>query len=332
MSRSVVYQNYKLSTGRQTQYYQFINKKWIKMKNRNVPIFPRFILNLMLYRHTPDPEQKLQGHAGDVYEHSVWTQQHIKLWFQQQNLKNQSHSIRLNRDVLKHLDMTQTLIAAFLHDIGKAGDCIYDVYDPTKDARTTHQIRGAEMLLGKTPFFTFCPSKSQFITPIEWKEIFSQLDPQKQDPKRFTNKYIREVAFAVYMHWEFGRLNIGAADNIVITRKVLKRRVEKYLQVFQKGLRFCNLTRTKRNHSIFNQRLYLLRLCLAVSTADIAGSNRIRLKSLSDPDIPNVVYPNHHDNWKRFKLDVKAGLYQRLLIRTLKQQMTLTSKPNINPI
>lgn len=83
---------------------------------------------------------KASGHAGDLYEHSVWTSQVIKEWFK----KNDSWTVGLNN----HKDKYLAILAGILHDIGKAGDLQYFYLTKLNHAKT-----GFEYLTNKKNYY-----------------------------------------------------------------------------------------------------------------------------------------------------------------------------------
>lgn len=205
-----------------------------------------------------------QSHAGDLLQHSQWTAYQIKKWSEEKSA------------ILEGVDLNTAIVAAFFHDIGKGGDCIFDMYSAEKynsKGDRSHPINCGDILMGTSKFFICDGTKKgdEINIPKLIKDNFPDLD-------------INKLALAAYMHWEFGEINRAKTDAEVVTA------AEAYLKKFKDSVSKVGL---KAN-------LELLKLCIAVSCADIAGSSNKRVSRMEG--VLDPVYLAR-DNWVEFGMD-----------------------------
>jgi len=203
-----------------------------------------------------------QAHAGNLFEHSQWTTYQIQQW--------------ADTKILDGVDLNTALVSAFAHDLGKGGDCIYDMYSDTKynkQGDRSHPTNCGDVLAGTAKFFA-CNGATKG----------AQIDVRKTISEAFPKVNINEVALAAYMHWELGTINAAKTD------AEKDAAVKNYLRNFKNYVSIVNLKPSKK----------LLRLCLAVSCADIAGSNPVRVSKM-DGAAPSVYHAK--DPWTLFSMD-----------------------------
>lgn len=219
----------------------------------------------------PAADTLCQSHGGDLIEHSQWTALQIQEWA---NAKN---------DIMTDVDVDMATVCAFFHDIGKGGDCIFDMYDNRKyDGKgdLTHPDWSGDYILGKKKF-NKCKAEGQKDGEIDVQKIILALLPEVD---------IKEVALAAYMHWEFGKVNYQYRNNANISEdenknakiEFDKKKIPNYLDTFNKYLTSVGLDKSPAD-----KKKKLLRLCLAVAAADVsAGSNkRVKHNSLALPTV-----------------------------------------------
>ncbi len=206
-----------------------------------------------------------QSHAGNLLEHSQWTAYQIKAW---------SDS---NSKIMEGVDLNTALVAAFTHDLGKGGDCIFDMYSQTKyDSKGdgVHPEYCGDLLKGKTNFHKCNGNVKGEI--IDLKSLLTEVFPGIDQ---------RKLALAAYMHWEFGRINK------YFTEPELETATNNYLTKFNESCAKVGLTPD----------ISLLRLCIAVSCADIAGSSNSRVSQIAGV-LPQIY--KARDIWVFKKMDV----------------------------
>lgn len=226
-----------------------------------------------------------QSHSGNLFEHSQWAALQILKW-------------HIDKDpIMDGLELETTLIAAFFHDIGKGGDCVYscntngfcwfdmysnDKYNKKGDA--VHPTYCSDMILGKIPFIVNCTTKET----INIKELLLKIYPDLN---------IEKIALAALMHWEFGKLNIKN-DYEEETK------INNYLDMFFNS---CQTLELDPNDE-------LLKLCIAVACADITAGTNKRLLPSVDGIIPEKEVFLGKDPFVLFGMDKKYIDYRQRLI------------------
>ena len=239
-------------------------------------------------------KQKLcQSHAGNLLQHSQWSALQILKW----GLEND--------EVMEGVDLETAIVAAFFHDIGKGGDCIstctdrmcwFDMYAEhkyDKKGELEHIVYSGDMLLGKRMFKADCDGCKSNCT-IDIRQLIQQV---------FRTVDVNQVALAAYMHYAFGELNKTAYPPKPQIPMDVK--ISAYFTEFVNACHKCDLEPT----------LGMLKLCIAVSSADItAGTNRRLL-----PDVHNIKPEDEtflsKDPWTDYEMDKKYLGYRNMLLQ-----------------
>ncbi len=196
-----------------------------------------------------------------------------------------------------------SILSAFFHDIGKGYDCIYDMYSTTKynsQGEASHPTFSGDVILGlkrlKVKSCSHCQvnhtngktsaidnhSKCDIFIPALFRRYFPTID-------------IRKVALAAYMHYEFGKLNMDPSYGGITSSQ--------YVVTFKNNCKKVNLKPTKT----------LIKMCIAVSCADIAGASNVRLvknKHLLKTFTPAKEIYHSKDPWVAFGMDKKYLQYR----------------------
>ena len=176
-------------------------------------------------------EEKIpQSHAGDLFQHSLWSCQWIEHWE-----KNKSDTTggdidcnSLIQDLSKDKKfLHQAKISAYIHDIGKGGDYIYDMYDSKKcegAGDSGHPDYSKQYIMGEKEY-GIGYEKDDFLekwvfpnNPVN-KSYLSEPELKLQNKKKINVKNIlngfgmddetiSRIAIICAMHWEFGKLNL----------------------------------------------------------------------------------------------------------------------------
>uniref|UniRef100_A0A6C0KPT3 HD/PDEase domain-containing protein n=1 Tax=viral metagenome TaxID=1070528 RepID=A0A6C0KPT3_9ZZZZ len=260
-----------------------------------------------------DPEQEYkdilcQAHAGNLLEHSQWAALQILKWNYEGNV------------LVKGLDLNTLVISAFFHDIGKGGDCVkscspnecwLDIYAPDKYNREgdpAHPKYSGNLLLGKSLFFTNCSCMLDKCG-INIKDLIESEFPAID---------IRVVALTAYMHWEFGKINMPfdwetGVENPMICR--LNAYIKKYVE-------YCKLCQLNPKNITY------LKMCIAVSCADISAGTNVRLLPNVDGLIPAKTIYLGKDPWTLYGMDKKYESYRSEVLnyfKTVFPQNTVTT-------
>lgn len=239
--------------------YNALKKRYLALarKTRSWPkqLGERFCLTPHHVKSTDQPElfetlraQLCQSHAGDLLQHSQWTAAQMLQWFD------------TDSEIIKGLDRDTAVVAAYYHDIGKGGHCKrregpnheywYDVYS-MDDSK--HPDFGAEMVLGWREYhLCTCRSTIQSCT----QDISAIIGAS------FPRVNLHNVAVAIAIHWDFGWINIPSPE---VTRSD---KVRMYVAKF----------RQKCTEYGARPSVGLLKLCIAVSCADISAGMPSRIK------------------------------------------------------
>jgi len=227
-----------------------------------------------LCKQTPDHDL-CQSHAGNLFEHSQWAALQMLSWFKEKH------------PLVAGLDETLAVVSAFFHDVGKGGDCIYNMYDSNKyngKGDRHHPNECARMILGEIPFQLDCPHADSIFISDLIQSMFPTID-------------LREVALAAQMHWEFGVMNFP-------NQKSIQEKARDYIKSFQEACAHLNI----------EPQMDRLRLCIAVSCADIsAGTNRRLGSHVQGIQVARQLYTSS-DPWVRFGMDKKFMMYYDAVI------------------
>jgi hypothetical protein len=190
-------------------------------------------------------------HEGNLYEHSVWTYKTVNKWWDEQSPWVKG----IDEKKYKKL----SIIAALLHDIGKAGDLFY-FYKEKK----THPKTGFDMILQKRPFW-YVDDNNKYGS-FDLDDMFkTELGLNDQD--------IKILAIIVGMHWEFGNLMMETAKseqdekgNLDLTKLPEEVLFNNYLTSVADFAAKANL-----DVNLIDEEL--LRLIILVSAADVKGAS-----------------------------------------------------------
>jgi len=229
-----------------------------------------------------------QSHGGDLFQHSQWTALYLENWARSDAKYPELHAI-LN-DVLQSklirvaisddnkTKLTFIKFCGFMHDIGKGGDNIYDMYQENKYGPGTsdgvHPSHCAEALVN--PGTRYGGDLAQTLKTVL---------PQFKLPQ----VALFMAALCAHTHWEFGKLSFppdkrefNEIGYIILIRRV-KDELESKLGVFiDNGDDFITL----------------IKLCMALSCADVASAynDEIDQAFVSTPIAPKT-HPSSGGAW-----------------------------------
>ncbi len=238
----------------------------------------------------PDKDKGVvcQSHGGNLYEHSEWSTLQVIQWFEEDNKLTES------------LDIGTAKVCAYFHDIGKGGDCIKNMYDPSKyrgKGEQQHPLDSGDMILGKKEY-NFCNGNKININKLI-KDLYPNIDT-------------KVVALTAYMHWEFGKLNIPGVDPNEQNEEKLNNlsiKINDYLNLFRHFCDVCGLTPND----------YLLKMCILIACADISSGTNIRLKK--NKKVPKQKYISK-DPWVLFKMDKRYLFYREKVLNQFNKSKT----------
>ena len=241
-----------------------------------------------------NPISLCQSHGGNIFEHSQWSALHIYIWF--------NEKMYLTQELEKYKDLL--LVAAFFHDIGKAGDCIFNVYDELKynsKGESEHMFYSSELIMGRLKFILDCQTYHK--KELDIKELIKNIF-------KFNDDYIKIIALTAYMHWEFGKLNIPGNELIMKYSNYVDKFILGFNLYFSdklskpfKSIKEIN-THLKLNQSI--DIIELLKCCIIISCADIASGTNLRVRNnfseITNFKVSSLKYISK-DPWVSFKMN-----------------------------
>jgi len=281
-----------------------------------------------------------QSHGGDLFHHSLWCGQWIQYWKNNKSYNGKKKDMKnydCNKVIksLKGIDYTIVLVSAYLHDIGKGGDLIFDMYSNDKyegKGESIHPDISSEFILGKKEYkldYNLSDNKQKkFLKNWIHKDIgksgenkknnssylsFNEIKNEKKNINpsiniyellrnfNFSDKQIKVIALICDMHWEFGKLNIpeehnGYGGKSKLYNKILKEKADK-LQI-------------KLTNKVKKQ-------CIIVSCADICSArpppndnNDWKERCKYNPGTPP---------WERFGMDEKHTEYIKKVLSSSKK-------------
>jgi hypothetical protein len=263
-----------------------------------------------------DDIQTNSSHASrSVFAHSWWTALYMHRWFKEKS------------PWVEGLSEPTAIASAFLHDISKASECNkscqkkgnnekfcwYDVYSPLNYEGRGDRIHpqvAAEILLGKANF-CLCDQKH---TCIKFSQkLIDTIFHKKVD--------LREVSLAAKMHWEIGELSRELNhDPPYKSRGKDLNAFLSYLDKFCKACRELGLVPSSK----------LLKLCIAVSFADIQASNYTNASCDTNTDLDKYCkpwekeldeyYPTLHP-WVLYRFPKRAKEIRCMLLLLFKQKL-----------
>ena len=220
-----------------------------------------------------------QFHGGDLFAHSQWTALQVLRWNQENliyilvNLYNNYNESKVVDQHNKLLDINLLAIAGFFHDIGKGGDCFYNIYSSKKyngKGSNTHPKWCGDIILGIKKY-KICNGDKISIFNIK-KLLEKHFE--------FSKYEIFLIAISSYMHWELGRLNLHLSrflDKSNNSNSVINNEIDKYLIKFYKYCKLANLHLF--NSSLYKDHIisYTLIASIIIAGADITASTNRRL-------------------------------------------------------
>jgi hypothetical protein len=231
----------------------------------NCAHFNVLIEDMQKYKHVSRSNPPMFYHAGDLYEHSLWVEQVVAEWAEQDHLEH------FWCEGLNSRDTYLMALAAFLHDVGKAGNCCYEGYEckVTEDKKAIveyvgnpeHPRIGFEYLwYGDDQQRTLTKKK---LSQSAYKLLDNQLsfDFNKLfDELEITHKERKLIAILVGIHWDFGTFVVTQWANT--DHQLLAQRFLENLNAL--------VQETKYNQGIIDESL----LCMAmlIGAADVKGA------------------------------------------------------------
>ena len=216
----------------------------------------------------------VQAHGGDLFQHSQWSALYVTLWYQQANLYPKLHQLLtqvvnsklfntiISDDREEKIEFLQ--LCGFFHDIGKGGECTtarcvtYDMYHAKK-----YEGRGDQVHPEYSKNYILKPGKTynQLLAPL-LEELFA----------RYKNPIQARliVALCAAVHWDFGKLNIpsGVPGHLKPNQyiKGIRSNLREIINYINYGKAFSS-----------NDFLTVIKLCMAVSCADVASAYNTEL-------------------------------------------------------
>jgi hypothetical protein len=229
-----------------------------------------------------------QAHGGNLFEHSQWVSLWILMWKSNKGLHNECYL--LNKQVVNEfksylkLSVNETqcmvLLCAFMHDIGKGGDNITNMYSPNKydgNGNGTHPKHCKNTILNPNDKYDGKLSR-----------IFKKAV--------FTPKIIFLLAVTALTHWEFGRTNIPIKYNGITVLQYVKLILSKiYLLEIELSDNSINL-----NNKILKS---IIKLCMLISCGDIAAALPPDTDKISGIKVAKAIYQGDGGGWVKFKFE-----------------------------
>jgi hypothetical protein len=228
----------------------------------------------------PATGKSVNWHVGDTFEHSVWPEKAVEQWFD------------TNDEWVEGLNRTTATLAAFLHDIGKAGDLEFKYL-----WKEDHPEVGFNMLLDKANFY-YVQSVDGHPFNVLKKSIY-QTAPTLENPHPVIqlpdNALIREfnfskwfqqqgitpdqqkiIAISVGIHYDFGlvlkQLSEGKSEEDIF---------KNFLDSLKKMCKHANY-----NNGILTEEL--VKMSIMIGAADLKGTDQVVYPSTT-MDLPTVI-------------------------------------------
>ncbi len=215
-------------------------------------------------------------HAGDVYQHSMWSGLCIEKWFDEKKFWVEG---------LGEHDKQLLIIAGILHDIGKSGDGKFVFF-----TKPQHPKVGFDYLIGKS----FYRTKNNTIFDFNsYLNHFEFNDGQKAI-----------IAVLVGIHYDFG---LQVIARITYTKNPNKNIFKNYLNKLK------NLVSKTKYPDIFNRALVIM--SMVVSAADVRAAQPVYYSSTLF-NIPSQILPVHKGGTKyeQLKFDTKGKIIRDALL------------------
>jgi len=195
--------------------------------------------------------KKVSGkwHRGHLFEHSVWTAKAMDQMFEN------------NSWWLKGIDSSERrlmVLAAFMHDIGKAGDLQFEY-----GTKINHPRVGFEYIMGRRPFYV---SEGETWDIQEWIKHH-----------KLTEDEIKTLAVLVGMHQEFGKVLFAFKKSPEHWSKVREKFFDDLLYYVQES---------GYNGGIPDERIIIM--SAAICRADGEALYRVDYERSTFPELPNL--------------------------------------------
>lgn len=253
-------------------------------------------------------------HAGDLYEHSVWTSNAIALlWEMAEKLKStfpvkpqvgtpqyDQYSKLLKEGAIwvqgldEKKDKIVSIFAGLIHDVGKGGDLSSGIpgidqyiYNPILGpdgkilyipyyAKQRHPITGFNYLIGTAKY------KTDPIATYDFKKYYDSLGLSDEDRSL--------IAVVAGMHWNFGGLILRPFSEKNIATSTNKAVEEKLFHDYLNQLR-CHAIRANYKNGQIDSRL--LRMSILIAAADNLGVIPVKISknifNIITPKIPDAI-------------------------------------------
>jgi hypothetical protein len=236
-----------------------------------------------------------QFHEGNLIEHSQWSAIYIIKFFD-----NNDDIIKWIQPNEKIFYLNFLIICAFFHDIGKGLDCILNLYDRDKfpDGNDAlHTIYSGDTILNKKQFKD-CDN-NDFININQIIRFLITKVIEKTGSSKDIEELIKIIALTAYLHWDFGKINIGLEEDLDI-------RVTKYVNDFMSQCQILGLE-IKEEY---------IRMCMIINCVDTLASSKPEYSDITPLEKKYL----GKDPWILFKMNEKYMKYYNLVINKLKEK------------
>jgi len=220
-------------------------------------------------------------HAGDLYEHSIWSANTVVQWWQEESEWVEGINPKY---------MGLTVVSSLLHDVGKAGDLKF-VYKCKK----SHPHVGFEYLMGCRPYLIALNGVKKW----NLNHVLSQLPLTKLEKK--------VAAVLCGIHWDYGEIVLKSICNLrkqnMLTQKAKDEIFYKYLSALQKVCADAGY----RNGQIDDQ---ILRMAILISAADVRGVRCNKYSNNIFVYVPSEIHKAKVDPYKQLNYE-ECGLKAR---------------------
>jgi hypothetical protein len=243
--------------------------------------------------------QNVNVHAGNLYEHSLWTAITVVQWWQEKNAWIEGINAKF-KDL--------TIMASLFHDIGKAGDLKY-LYKEKEN----HPYFGLEYIAGYRDYHVV----KNLINPFDFKSYCADLGFQERDQKI--------LAILVGVHWEFGGIVLkGIADlekNGKATPEEKNKVFARYLMILQ-DLAFD----VSYNNGIIDDQL--LRMAILITAADVKGAKGNYYPNSIIVEAPQEPHPAKKDAYSAYAYETQGIVLRNELLHYFEDVWKPGQKPS----
>ena len=228
-------------------------------------------------------------HAGDLYEHSVWTALILEKWFEE------------NKFWVADIDPQYKrifILAGYLHDIGKGGDRKVQY-----NLKPEHPQTGFEYLIGKKDYRLIGVPVQKFDIP----SFFTGLN--------LTRKEQKIITVLVGIHSDFGRNVMAEIDDY--THKNEKKKIYKaFMESISKLCKEVGIT--------LDRQIFIM--AIAINAADVKAAQEVKYKSKLFSFPKPILKPHEGSNpYENFEFDTKGKNIYGKLLEWYDQKFTISS-------